>query len=176
MAAAQQVSCLVAATCTDSDFAKQFKALVRKKLLALRHDFQHAQKNTSSVFKVGALEIVTSVAWAQQEMTAKNWQDQWVLRAAVRNGLLAWRPNPETGRLEEVCSQPWAKELGLSMGSRKIPPQWFQDRLKWLEPSRQTDPSVILLRPAQTCRDGTITILRRMLRMTLRKALRLRET
>ena len=81
MAAAQQVSCLVAAKCTsklqitDSDFAKQFKALVRKKLLALRHDFQHAQKNTSSVFKVGALEIVTSVAWAQ-EMTAKNWQDQ----------------------------------------------------------------------------------------------------
>ena len=101
MAAAQQVSCLVAAKCTsklqitDSDFAKQFKALVRKKLLALRHDFQHAQKNTSSVFKVGALgscfqhaqkntssvfkvgalEIVTSVAWAQQEMTAKNWQD-----------------------------------------------------------------------------------------------------
>ena len=141
MAAAQQVSCLVAAKCTsklqitDSDFAKQFKALVRKKLLALRHDFQHAQKNTSSVFKVGALEIVTSVAWAQQEMTAKNWQDEWVLRAAVRNGLLAWRPNPETGRLEEVCSQPWAKELGLSMGSRRIPPQWFQDRLKRLEPS-----------------------------------------
>ena len=68
MAAAQQVSCLVAAKCTsklqitDSDFAKH---------LALRHDFQHAQKNTSSVFKVGALEIVTSVAWAQQEMTAK---------------------------------------------------------------------------------------------------------
>ena len=141
MAAAQQVSCLVAAKCTsklqitDSDFAKQFKALVRKKLLALRHDFQHAQKNTSSVFKVGALEIVTSVPWAQQEMTAKNWQHQWVLRAAVRNGLLAWRPNPETGRLEEVCSQPWAKELGLSMGSRRIPPQWFQDRLKSLEPS-----------------------------------------
>ena len=44
MAAAQQVSCLVAAKCTsklqitDSDFAKQFKALVRKKLLAPRHD------------------------------------------------------------------------------------------------------------------------------------------
>ena len=79
--AAQQVSCLVAAKCTsklritDSDFAKQFKALVRKKLLALRHDFQHAQKSTFSVFKAGALEIVTSVAWAQQEMTAKNWQD-----------------------------------------------------------------------------------------------------
>ena len=127
MTAAQQVSCLVAAKCTsklqitDSDFAKQFKAFVRKKLLALRHDFQQAQKNTSSVFKVGALEIVTSVAWDQQEMTAQSWQDAWVLRAAVRNGLLAWRPSPETGRLEEVCSQPWTKELGLSMGLQKNP-------------------------------------------------------
>ena len=27
---------------------------------------------------------------------------------------------PETGKLEEVCSQPWAKELGLSTGSRRI--------------------------------------------------------
>ena len=34
-----------------------------------------------------------------------------------------------------MCSQVWTKELGLSMGSRRIPPQWFQDRLKWLEPS-----------------------------------------
>ena len=129
MAAAQLVSCLVAAKCTsklqitDCDFAKQFKALVRKKLLALRHELQHSQKTTSSVFKAGALKIV------RQEMAAKNWQHQRVLRAAVRNSLLAWRPNPETGKLEEVCSQPWAKELGLSMGSRRLPPQRLQDRL-----------------------------------------------
>ena len=42
MALAQQVSCLVAAECTsklqitDSDFAKQFKSLVRKKLIELQ--------------------------------------------------------------------------------------------------------------------------------------------
>ena len=53
MAAAQQVSCLVAATCTsklqitDSDFAKQFKALVRKKLLALRRDFQQSLSDSA---------------------------------------------------------------------------------------------------------------------------------
>ena len=58
----------------DSDFAKQFKALVRKKLLAFRREFQRAQKNTSSAFKAGALKIV------RQEMAAKNWQDQkWPL-------------------------------------------------------------------------------------------------
>ena len=61
---------------TDSDFARQFKAFVKKKLHALRHDFQHAQKNTSSVFKAVALEIVTSAVWVQQKMSAKNWQDQ----------------------------------------------------------------------------------------------------
>ena len=46
MALAQQISCLVAAKCTsklqitDSDFAKQFKSLVRSKLVSLRQEHQ----------------------------------------------------------------------------------------------------------------------------------------
>ena len=65
-------------------------------LPALRHEFQRAQKNTSSAFKARALKIV------RQEMAAKDWQDQWV------------------GKLEEACSQLWAKELGLR-GRQKNP-------------------------------------------------------
>ena len=73
MALAQQVSCLVAAKCTsklqitDSDFAKQFKTLVRKKLILLRHDFQHQPQplGKDAVFRVGALEIVQAVVSAQ---------------------------------------------------------------------------------------------------------------
>ena len=102
MALAQQVSCLVAAKCTsklqitDSDFAKQFKSLVRKKLIELRHDFQHKPQapGQDAVFRVGALEIVQAVVSAQQAMSEKNAEDQWVLRAAVRNGILAWRTKP----------------------------------------------------------------------------------
>ena len=140
MALAQQVSCLVAAKCTsklqitDSDFAKQFKSLVRKKLIELRHDFQHQPQplGKDAVFRVGALEIVQAVVSAQQAMSEKNAEDQWVLRAAVRNGILAWRPNLQKGCLEEVCAQPWAAEMKLSMGSKRIPAHWFADRLRWL--------------------------------------------
>ena len=129
MALAQQVSCLVAAKCTsklqitDSDFAKQFKSLVRKKLIQLRHDFQHQPQplGKDAVFRVGALEIVQAVVSAQQAMSEKNAEDQWVLRAAVRNGILAWRPNLQKGCLQEVCAQPWAAEMKLSMGSKRIP-------------------------------------------------------
>ena len=134
---------------TDSDFAKQFKALVRKKLLALRRDFQHAQKNTSSMFKVGALEIVTSVAGAQQEMTAKNRQDQWVLR--LLSGMASWPGGPT------LRQAGWRRcAVSLDSGFRTDSSGWRPQ----VALARQTGPSVILLRPSQT----------------LRKGLRLRET
>ena len=134
MALAQQISCLVAAKCTsmlqitDSDFSKQFKSLVRKELKELRLEFQQRTKGLS-VFKVGALEIVQAVVAAQSQMATKNEQDQWVLRAAVRNGILVWRPNPQTGTLERMLEQKWAKKMGLSMGTKRLPARWFQNRL-----------------------------------------------
>ena len=141
MALAQQISCLVAAKCTsklqitDSDFAREFKAAVRHKLSSLRTEFQEQQKfsGKSEVWRVGALEIVTSVVWAEEQLRQKNEEQSWVVRAAVRNGLLAYRPNPETGRLETVSEQPWAKELDLRMGSRRFPASWLSERLKWLD-------------------------------------------
>ena len=77
MALAQQVSCLVAAKCisklqiTDSDFAKQFKSLVRKKLIELRHDFQHKPQalGQDAVFRVGALQIVQAPSKTYYHLT-----------------------------------------------------------------------------------------------------------
>ena len=135
MAAAQQVSCLVAAKCTsklqitDSDFAKQFKAFVRKKLLALRREFQHAQKNTSSVFKVGALEIVTSVAWAQQEMTAGRTSGlselegdlALELAANAENCLsLSLHPRLRRAALRQAAEEGFAEQRKTRQGNLKI--------------------------------------------------------
>ena len=118
MALANQLSCLVAEKCTsklqitDTDFAKQFKALVRHKLIDLRAQWQTQRKVEHSVWKVGPLEIVTAVVAAQEAMAEKNLKDEWVLRAAVRNGILVYRPDPASGRLVELLSQSWAKEIG----------------------------------------------------------------
>ncbi|CAE7513749.1 unnamed protein product [Symbiodinium natans] len=135
MALAQQISCLVAAKCTsklqitDSDFAKEFKGAVRHKLSSLRTEFQEQQKfsGKSEVWRVGALEIVTSVVWAEEQLRQKNEEHSWVVRAAVRNGLLAYRPNPQTGRLEVVSEQPWAKaDWSLSDSAKQI-----SDLIRW---------------------------------------------
>ena len=124
MALANQLSCLVAEKCasklqiTDTDFAKQFKSLVRKKLMEPRAQWQAQRKAEHSVWKVGPLEIVTAVVSAQEAMAEKNLQDEWVLRAAVRNGILVYRPDPASGKLVELLSQPWAKEMDLSIGTK----------------------------------------------------------
>ena len=54
-----------------------------------------------------------------------------VLRAAVRNGILVYRPDPASGRLVELLSQSWAKEMGLEVGTKTYSPEWLRDRLKW---------------------------------------------
>ena len=137
MALANQLSCLVAEKCTsklqitDTDFAKQFKALVRHKLIDLRAQWQTQRKEEHSVWKVGPLEIVTAVVAAQEAMAEKNLKDEWVLRAAVRNGILVYRPDPASGRLVELLSQSWAKEMGLEVGTKRYSPEWLRDRLKW---------------------------------------------
>ena len=96
------------------------KTVVRKqsKLTEMRSDWQTQTRDSHSVWKVGPKEIVTAVVHAQEFFSDKNLKDQCVLRAAVRNGLLVYRPNPQTGKLEELMSQKWAQELELEMGTR----------------------------------------------------------
>ena len=97
----------------------------------LRSEWQEDQKEVHSVWKVGPLQIVQAVVHAQDEMYEKNLRDSWVLKAAVRNGILAYRPNPDTGKLEELLSQDWTSEAKLEFGTKRYPGEWLRDRLKW---------------------------------------------
>ena len=141
MALANQLSCLVAEKCTsklqitDTDFSKQFKSYVRNKLIELRAQWQTERKEEHSVWKVGPLQLVTAVVHAQEKMSEKNLRDNWVLRAAVRNGILVYRPDPASGQLVELLSQPWAESMGLEIGTKRYNPEWLRDRLKWKDDS-----------------------------------------
>ncbi|CAK9011771.1 unnamed protein product [Durusdinium trenchii] len=110
MALANQLSCLVAEKCTsklqitDTDFSKQFKALVRSKLTEMRSEWQTQIRDSHSVWKVGPKEIVTAVVHAQEFLR----------------------------KLEELLSQKWAQELKLEMGTKRYKPEYLSDRLKWL--------------------------------------------
>ncbi|CAJ1382899.1 unnamed protein product [Effrenium voratum] len=134
---ANQISTLVAAKCTsklqitDSDFSKQFKSLVKRKLQQLRHDFQQKYQQDAA-WKVGSLEILESVVFAQEEMSKKNLEDEWVLKAAIRNGILGYIPSG--GKLQKVTECSWAQAEGFQMGTKRIPSDWFKDRFSWLSP------------------------------------------
>ena len=134
---ANQISTLVAAKCTsklqitDSDFSKQFKSLVKGKLQQLRHDFQQKYQQDAA-WKVGSLEILESVVFAQEEMSKKNLEDEWVLKAAIRNGILGYIPSQ--GKLQKVTECSWAQAEGFQMGTKRIPSDWFKDRFSWLSP------------------------------------------
>ena len=140
MALANQLSCLVAEKCTsrlqitDTDFSKQFKALVRAKLSELRTAWHQAMRSGAepeSLWRVGPYEIVASVVHAQEAMAAKNAEDAWVLRSAVRNGILAYRPNPASQKLEPLLDQDWARAMGLGFGTKRYPADWLSQRLRW---------------------------------------------
>eukprot|EP00438_Fugacium_kawagutii_P023501 Skav201510 [mRNA] locus=scaffold1154:403000:409629:+ [translate_table: standard] len=146
LALANQLSCLVAEKCTsklqitDTDFSKQFKSLVKSKLTELRSEWQSSAQEDHAFWKIGPFEIVSSVVYAQRYMQKKNYDDSWVLRAAIRNGILAYRPNPETQKLEPILDQEWAQEfnemlpsLALGFGSKRFDPNWLSDRYKWLD-------------------------------------------
>ena len=80
-------------------------------MLMLRQDggCQQLAKTEHSVWKVGPEQIVRAVVHAQAFMSEKNAQDDWVLKAAIRNGVLARRPNLEAGKFEELLGQIWTK-------------------------------------------------------------------
>ena len=140
MTLAQQIGGLVAAKCTnklqitDSEFSKRLKAFFEEEAMELRTDCEASQQERSKVWRVGAFELVTAVVFAQLKMREKNPFDEWVLRAAVRNGLLVWRPDLETGKFTD---QLWAKGLQLEMGIRRFPPEWLKDRPEWLTMSAE---------------------------------------
>ena len=148
---ANQISTLVTSKLqiTDSDFSKQFKPLVKGKLQQLRHDFQQKYQQDAA-WKVGSLEILESVVFAQEEMSKKNHE------AASRNGILG--DIPSGGKLQKVteCSgssrrlkQRESHQIGSrtdSVGSVLMASPLSQTGLFQTAPQR-----------LQTFRDGTTT-------------------
>ena len=58
----------------------------------------------------------------------RNSETQWVMKGAVRNGLLADVPTVENGLVEILSPE-------LQLGSHRIPSETFQPRLSWIDES-----------------------------------------
>ena len=92
------------------------------------------KKETGSdkTFKVGYQEIIQSVLSAQRQLQRENEEKDFIVKAAVRNGLLAYSCNSK-GEFKPIKEQEWYSADEYPMGTKRIPSDWLQNRYKWLD-------------------------------------------
>ena len=106
---------------TDTDFAKEMKVEFRKAMQDLQYDKGFHEKTTLR-------DILVACNQSHLKAVERNIETQWVLKGAVRNGLLAYVPTVENGLVEILSPE-------LQLGSHRIPSETFQPRLSWIDES-----------------------------------------
>ena len=113
----------------DTDYARSFKSRFRKQLDQFRRD--HRNTRSGKLYQVGYYDIIRGVVAAEDELRNQNHQNSWVLAATIRNGILAYLPDPSKGILVPIADQEWASQF--KAGSKRIPSDWLEHRLSWVK-------------------------------------------
>ena len=91
----------------------------------------HRNKGSGKLYHVGFYDIIRGVVAAADELRNQNHQNSWVLAATIRNGILAFLPDPSKGIWVPVADQEWASQF--KAGSKRIPSDWLEHKLSWLK-------------------------------------------
>ena len=76
-------------------------------------------------------------------------QDDTILKGMRRNGMIAYRPDMEAGRLVRADSQAWCS--GMPEGARRLKESWLARRYEWLQADhRPQAPDYRLCKQANT--------------------------
>ena len=120
---------------TDTDFAFRMKAFAKesKEILLDEMKAKARKAGCAVTLKAGPYELLRIVQECLCKMEAITKKEDLVLAAARRNGLLAWRPDLNSGRLEPAEGQPWCSKLPKCGDSHRLRPAWVEDRMKWLD-------------------------------------------
>ena len=116
---------------TDTDFSRSFKSLCRETMGTLRRAGQQAllESGNREVWKASVEDCITAVVAAQSEMSLRQTQKNWILAGLRRNGMLAYRPDLESGELKPLQDDPVAD---FPQGSARFPSAWPKDRFSWV--------------------------------------------
>ena len=106
---------------TDTDFAATFKSDFRSVMQSIEYKqgVQH---------KIGVKEILEASQAATKKAIQRNEKTQWVVKGAVRNGLLVYVPTADKGLVKLLSDE-------LQMGSHRIESSVFLPRLSWVDAS-----------------------------------------
>ena len=129
---------------TDTDFARAFKHKFKNELDEMRRDYKK-EKGTEKGFSIGYEQIIRAAVSSQDYMEAMKEKTNWVVEAAIRNGLVAYRCSP-SGELKKITDEEWACKTG----TRRIPSDWLEKRYSWLQDGVPSIPDFSLRRDA-TC-------------------------
>ena len=132
---------------TDTDFARAFKHKFKHELDDLRRDYKK-EKGTEKGFSIGHEQIIKAAVSSQDYMEALNEKNNWVVEAAIRHGLVAYRCSP-SGELKKITDEEWA----CKMGTKRIPSDWLEPRYSWLQDGVPSMPDFSLSRDASCITD-----------------------
>ena len=132
---------------TDTDFARAFNNNFKNELDEMRRDYKK-EKGIEKGFSIGYEQIIRAAVSSQDYMEAMNEKTNWVVEAAIRNGLLAYRCSP-SGELKKITDEEWA----CKMGTKRIPSDWLETRYSWLQDGVLPIPDFSLSRSAECITD-----------------------
>ena len=132
---------------TDTDFARAFKHKFKHVLDDLRRDYKK-EKGNEKGFSIGYEQIIRAAISSQDYMEELNEKNNWVVEAAIRNGLVAYRCSP-SGELKKITDEEWA----CKMGTKRIPSDWLEPRYSWLKDGVPSIPDFSLSRDASCITD-----------------------
>ena len=113
----------------------------------MRVDYKK-EKGTEKGFSIGYEQIIRAAVSSQDYMEAMNEENNWVVEAAIRNGLVAYRCSP-SGELKQITDEDWA----CKMGTKRIPSDWLESRYSWLQDGVPSIPDFSLSRDAACITD-----------------------
>ena len=132
---------------TDTDFARAFKHKFKHVLDEMRRGYKK-EKGIEKGFSIGYEQIIRAAVSSQDYMEALNEKNNWVVEAAIRNGLVAYRCSP-SGKLKKITDEEWA----CKMGTKRIPSDWLEPRYSWLQDGVPPIPDFSLSRDAACTTD-----------------------
>jgi hypothetical protein len=120
---------------TDTDFAYPLKAYAKSAKEELKQQLKAAaaKAGLKPILKCGAFEILSIIKKSVDQLEVRCRKDNLVLAAGRRNGMLAYRPDFEAGRLVKPDEQPWCKDIPPCAVSHRLKPEWSKDRYNWLD-------------------------------------------
>ena len=116
---------------TDTDYSRAFKSLCREAMARTRRDGQEAllKAGRKDVWNATVEDCISAVVVAQEEMSKRQHESDWICKGLRRNGMLAYKPDLQAGEMKPLSDEPAAD---YPQGSGRYPSDWLKDRYSWV--------------------------------------------